>query len=71
MTIVEVFKTNVLEDNEAKELIAKLSTHFPGFKINFDLQDCDKILRVEGKQIPPEEIIKLINTQGYQCRLLD
>ncbi len=71
MTIVEVFKTNVLKEDEAKDLIAKLSSHFPQCRINFDLQDCDKILRVEGKQILPEKIVEVINGNGYQCNVLD
>ena len=71
MTIVEVFKTNVFEENEARQLVSKLLVHFPQFKINFDLQDCDKILRVEGKEISPEKIIELIHTQGYECQVLE
>lgn len=71
MTIVEVFKTNVLKKGEAKHLTAKLLSHFPQCKINFDLQDCDKILRVEGRQILPEKIVEVINGNGYQCKVLD
>lgn len=71
MPAIEVFKTNVLEDKEAKYLLSQLSTQFPYHRINFDLQDCDKILRVEGKQVFPEKIIALVNTYGYQCQVLD
>jgi hypothetical protein len=68
--VVEVFKTNVQKDEQARQLVKKLLTHFPHCKINFDLQDCDRILRVAGKQISPDKVIELINTSGYQCEIL-
>jgi len=71
MEIVEIFKTNVLENEQADYLIASLLAHFPQHKINFDLQDCDKILRVQGKNVCSEKIIELVNTSGYQCSVLD
>ena len=49
--MVEVFKTNVKKAGEAKRVINELLHHFPDKKINFDLQDCDKVLRVEGENI--------------------
>ncbi len=71
MQIVEVFKTNVWEDEPARRLVTKLLAHFPKHKINFDLQDCDKILRVEGEQISSNKIIEVINKNGYQCEVLE
>lgn len=71
MPIVEVFKTNVLEDEQASLLISVLLDHFPQHKINFDLQDCDKILRVEGRQIIPKQIIQVMNKYGHECQALE
>ena len=71
MQVVEVFKTNVWDSGQARYLIVKLLDHFPRHKINFDLQDCDRILRVEGEKICCERIIEVINTNGYQCEVLD
>ena len=48
-------------------LLLKLS---PKFKINFDLEDCDKILRVEAENIPITEIIAAIQKLGLTCELL-
>ena len=69
--MVEVFKTNVYEQDQAMEILDALVLHFPLFKINFDLDDCDKILRVEGESISQEKIITLMSTNGYQCTSLD
>ncbi|MGN6638131.1 MAG: methyltransferase type 11 [Mucilaginibacter sp.] len=68
---VEVFKTNVRYKRQAKMLLEVLSTSFPRFKINFDLEDCDKILRIEGKKIPQQKITALVTGRGYQCSVLE
>ena len=69
--MVEVFKTNVYDEERSKALLEKLLFHFPDNTINFDLDDCDKILRVEGNDILPERIIELMIANGYDCQILD
>ena len=69
--MVEVFKTNVEETSEANKIVALLLEHFPGSKINFDLYDCDKILRIEGKDFFIEKLIKLVHEKGFICKVLD
>jgi hypothetical protein len=69
--MVEVFKTNVQEETHAVELIHLLLHHFPGTSINFDLEDCDKILRVKGQSYDSKRIILLLNQQGFTCNILD
>ena len=71
LNMVEVYKTNVRHKRQARRLLDVLSKQFPMFSINFDLEDCDKILRVEGKNIPQEKIAKLVAENGYQCNALD
>lgn len=46
--IVEVFKTNVKSTDVAQFAIQKLKEVLPDAKINFDLDDCDHILRIEA-----------------------
>ena len=67
---VEVFKTNVLETSQAEELIETLLFHLPDCTINFDLDDCDKILRVKGYKYSPGYIVQLLNERGFLCELL-
>ncbi len=69
--MVEVFKTNVRSIREAKFIIQKLVEEFPKHKINFDLSDCDRILRVEGKNIWEEKIISIVNALNYKCEILE
>ena len=69
--MVEVFKTNVQKKIQSKMLLCILSEAFPSFKINFDLSDCDKVLRVEGNNIEALGIMILVKEHGFTCELLD
>jgi len=69
--MVEVFKTNVQKKAQSKMLLCILSKAFPSFKINFDLSDCDRVLRVKGDNIEALRIMILINEYGFKCEILD
>ena len=69
--MVEVFKTNVAEVQEATKLVALLLQHFPTNKINFDLHDCDKILRMEGQNVMVEKVMMLVEKNGFECSVLE
>ncbi|MBK9105979.1 MAG: hypothetical protein IPL92_15750 [Saprospiraceae bacterium] len=38
---------------------------------NFDLEDCDHILRVETCTVPVEDVIHVVETCGYYCAELE
>ena len=65
--MVEVFKTNITEQKKAKQIIEKLQQKFSDYKINFDLEDCDNILRVENitGQIDHEVLVQIISDDGF------
>jgi len=69
--MVEVFKTNVQCPHEAAIMLKKLGSHFPLYKINFDLEDCDRILRVQGDGITPHTIVQLLCEDNFECVVLD
>jgi hypothetical protein len=69
--MVEVFKTNVQKKAQSKMLLCILSEAFPSFKINFDLSDCDKVLRVEGDNLDALPIMILVKEHGFTCEILD
>lgn len=69
--MIEVFKTNVQEIYQAEILVELLLQNLPTNKINFDLEDCDNILRVEGENIPTDIIIKILNKKKYKCEILE
>ena len=68
--MVEVFKTNVRTVREANLIIQKLAEEFPTHKINFDLSDCDRILRIQGNDILERRIISIVTSLNYDCEML-
>ena len=69
--MVEVFKTNVSEPAQGQRLVGFLSAAFPSFRINLDLADCDKILRVEGEYMETRTIMMVVKQHGFTCEILD
>ncbi|MCV2484624.1 hypothetical protein OD917_06785 [Flavobacterium sp. SH_e] len=68
--MIEVFKTNVQEESQCNVIIEKLLEHYPNSLINFDLEDCDKILRIHAPSISNTKIIDILNSHGYLCEAL-
>ena len=70
--MIEVFKTNVEDSCHADVLIEQIHKTFNHFIANFDLDDCDKILRVECKNgnVDSEYLISLLNEFGYEGEIL-
>lgn len=64
---IEVFKTNVRTKKNADMIINLIKRIQPVGKINFDLEDCDKILRIEAKEIEVQPILKLLLDLGFTC----
>jgi hypothetical protein len=69
--MVEVFKTNVSDPIAAKRLMKTLLNNLPASKVNFDLHDCDCILRIESPEIIPSKIVELVKSKGFQCKVLE
>ena len=69
--MIEVFKTNVQKKAQSKMLHCILFDAFPSLKINFDLSDCDRVLRVEGENITALRIMILVKEHGFNCEILD
>jgi hypothetical protein len=72
MKFVQVFKTDVQDRQMARHIIHFLQQNFSQCRINFDLDDCDKILRIESWQGSIEEakIRLLVAKYGYHCEPL-
>lgn len=68
---VLVFITNIENEGQVDE-VKPLLTRIPGIRDwNFDLEDCDNILRIEAGNIPPQYIESLLQTAGFDCRKLE
>jgi hypothetical protein len=69
--MIEVFKTNVDEAACANRVVDLLLQHFPNSRINIDLHDCDKILRVEAEAVNVQTIVMLVRQHGFACSILE
>ncbi len=45
---VKVYKTDVTDKSEAAAIAKYLIHEFPSCDVSFDLDDCDKVLRIES-----------------------
>ena len=70
--MIEVFKTAVRDHQQANILIEEIQHSFSYCRANFDLDDCDKILRVTG--VGGEEdiirIIGIVKNYGFAIEIL-
>jgi hypothetical protein len=72
MKIVQVFKTDVQDQLVARHILIFLRQTLSHCRINFDLDDCDKILRIESQQesVAETRIQLLIASYGHHCEPL-
>lgn len=71
--MVEVFKTDVNNYQHAQMLIERIHEMFIQYKANFDLEDCDNILRVKctAGEIQVSGLIRLLNDLGFHAEVLE
>lgn len=71
MKQVEIFTTDVQEMTLAKKVLAMLGKKHPDYQVNFDIEDEDRILRVESAttQINSVEIESLLEGIGVSCKI--
>lgn len=65
--MIKVYKTDVANSDIAYLIVQQLLKKYPGFAINFDLMDCDNVLRVEGQSFRMDDIVSFLNKIGYNC----
>lgn len=67
---VLVFRTNLNGESD----VIRVSSHLdalPEIRTwNVDLEDCDRVLRIESTLDTPEKVINLIAEHGYSCEEL-
>lgn len=70
--MVEVFRTNIDDRYNADRILWRLHRLFPHYHVNFDLDDCDRILRIQSPgSIEVEPIVNLFSQAGFSCAVLE
>jgi hypothetical protein len=68
--MIAVFRTGVGNQGDADYLMKIMKNRYPGYEINFDLEDCDRVLRIKGQEIKNKDIIALFRKEGFMCAVL-
>lgn len=69
--MIEIFVTDITSQEIAGLIFEHLHAIWPDARIVFDLEDCDKILKIENSEIDSEGVIHLVAKHGYQCEILE
>lgn len=68
---IMVFVTTVF-DRDAVKQVQPLLASVPSIKQwNFDLEDCDHILRVVSNDLSPRKVESLLHKAGFDCYELE
>ncbi|RIV68567.1 hypothetical protein [Flagellimonas aequoris] len=70
--LIEIFKTNVEDESTANRTVNALHENFKNVSANFDLEDCDRILRVESMDgnIMLKEILHFLTSLNLKVELI-
>ncbi len=64
--MIEVFKTNINCADKAKQLVEQIHQNFGFYRANFDLNDCDRILRIaSNRSIEVDNFIEWL--ENFDC----
>ncbi|MEM8937963.1 MAG: hypothetical protein AAGC64_01295 [Bacteroidota bacterium] len=69
--MILVFKTSVQEIADIEILENELNQVPTIIRWNFDLEDIDKVLRVESIRDVSLELVHVLNGKGFECEDLD
>jgi hypothetical protein len=71
--MIEIFKTNVRSSIHAKMLVSQIHTAFGNYEANFDLDDCDNILRIKSISgtVQASRLIAFLKDFGFNAEVLE
>lgn len=67
---VSIYKTNITSKVKIKKVKPLLDALLHNEKWNFDLDDCDKILRIESSKNINNSIVAALHHAGFKCEEL-
>jgi hypothetical protein len=71
--MVEIFRTNVNNRKLADRVLKTLRANLPAYRFNFDLDDCDRILRAqsEGAPIETTSVISIVKNHCIEISVFE
>ncbi|MEH6308365.1 hypothetical protein RYH73_22100 [Olivibacter sp. CPCC 100613] len=68
--LISVFKTDVSNKKDAEHLIKLLKKQFPEGNFHFDLDDTDKVFRIEYTRDIIGDVLKMFKIKRFTCETL-
>ena len=70
--MIEIFKTNIQDKKQAGFVLSVLRKDLAKAKLNFDLDDPDKILRIDGIDASYSPVVvNIVGNLGFSCEVLN
>jgi len=72
LNMIEVFKTDITDSLQAKVLGDHIHDLFKEYTVNFDLDDCDRIMRIVSTSpvVQVDILIDILKGFGYHAEVL-
>lgn len=71
LTMVEVFVTDISDKKKADLITAIIKTRLNYSRVDIDVDDCDRVLRVEGEGICTEDVAAIVKCEGHACTIME
>jgi len=70
--MIEVFKTDITDSLQARVLAEHIHDLFSEYTVNFDLDDCDRIMRIVSTStgVEVDTLIDILKGFGYHAEVL-
>lgn len=68
--MIYIFKTSIKTKRQVQKLKPHINTILPNEKWSFDLEDCDKILRIDSDENIVLQITHLLHVHKFYCEEL-
>jgi hypothetical protein len=67
---IHIFITSIASKMESEAVKCTILSKYPSAKIDFDLEDIDNVLRVEGI-FNAKKILKIVTAMNLDCKVMD
>lgn len=69
--VIEVFRTDVVRKRDANMLARRLVSRFGFVSVNIDLDDCDRVLRIENSaEVDIGSVVSFAKLEGFEIEVL-
>jgi hypothetical protein len=70
MKQILVLRTSLAARSDVEKVAVFLDTHIQIIEWNVDLEDCDKVLRIECLGLTEADMVEILNWAGYEAEKL-